>query len=1767
MFSESLFHAFRECSGRGLYLAALVVIPLAIAVSHSSALAAEVETFRHDASVAAAQRYETWLKGAYKPDQSPASLHRGAGEAVLRAGNAPQLAARHFARAAATDPSDATSWLGLARALLAVPPDKLRGSDRYDTPQHAAGAAHLAYERASQNDAKAAALAVLSEALQRQSQWRPAIDALRVSLALNSDPMVEASLQKLRSQHGFRILDYHVDNESASPRVCVQFSEVLDKSQGNPAGYVSVNGRDAENVEREDRQLCIGGLAHGERYDIRVRSGIAAEVGETLSKTAELSVFVRDRSARVRFTGRNYVLPRTGQNGIPVISINTDRVNFEIYRIGDRGLVNTVVSGDLMRQLDEWEAGRLKSETGAQIYKGSLDVRRQRNEDVTTAIPVTSAIPSLEPGVYVISARADDVRNGTTATQWFVVSDLGLTVINGDDGVHAFVRSLASAAPIEGVTVQLVARNNEVLASGTTGTDGHVRFDGGVAKGEGGLAPALLVAHASDGDYGFLNLTEAAFDLTDRGVAGRVPAGAIDGFLYTDRGIYRPGETVHASALVRNRDGTAATLPTNLIVRRPDGVVDRRIALADQGGGGRSVPIKLAPGSMTGTWRLALHLDPKDEPISEASVLVEDFVPERLALDLSPTAETLRVGTMGRIGIAGRYLYGPPAAGLAIEGEIVVRPSGKGDSSHPGYVFGAADEVSAPVREALDIDKRTDASGNAEVEVELPKIPLTARPLEAQIAVRLREPGGRMIERSLTLPVEIGIERIGIKPSFEDGVVEEGQSAGFGIISLDSEGRLQERKGLQWRLVRLEQIWQWYKQNGRWSYDSATVTRTVASGKIDTSSEQPVRVDAPVQWGRYRFEVQGSRASKGPLLSSVAFNAGWASSEDAESPEVLEVALDKAAYRNGETAKIRVSSKQGGRAIVAVLGKSLLMHKTVDIPDGDSEIPLQVSDAWGAGAYATVILHRPMEERAKRMPTRAIGMAWVGIDQSERTVKVQIGGPEKMRSDRQVTIPIQLSGLKSGKQAWLTLAAVDVGIINLTQFEAPDPAKQFHAQTQLGAEIRDLYGRLIDGMRAEAGTLRSGGDADPGLDTSGPPPAHETVALFSGVVEAGPDGQADVVFDVPAFNGALRLMAVAWTPDQIGHAARDMIVRDPVAVTTSLPRFLTLGDSAQITVDLHNVEGSDGDYSVSVQSAGDGEAVTTIGSETIALAKGERRAVRVALSPKEIGSTTLTIAVNGPNGIEVARERTVEVHPPGRDSKITTLHTLAPGATLTVGSASMRDLLPQQVRVAINVGPLAAFDVPGLLASLDRYPYGCAEQTISRALPLVAANDLARSAGLAEDEELKGRIESAIGRVLAMQDSSGAFGVWGPYTTDLWLTGYAVDFLTRASDAGHAIDAQRFEQALDRLANSVAYTQDVTDGGGALAYALYALARNGRAPAGELRYYADAKLDSFKQPMAKAQIGAALALIGDRERAERVFEVAASSLALAEDATSRVDFGSNLRDAAAVLTLASEARVQGIDRAVLGQRISAAYAGRAYSSTQEQAWLVLAAKAVSDVGEDVRLTVGGAAHSGTLTRSIAGPDIINNSVVITNSGQTETGAVVTAYGPSAVALPPVRDAGLMVARNYFTLDGNKVDLASASGGQSSVQQNDRFVVVLTVSASERSGRLLLEDRLPAGFEIENPRIVASGSVSGLDWLKVAVEPRHTEFRDDRFAAAFNLFDHSGELEAGNTFRVAYIVRAITPGTFVHPAATVEDMYRPDRYGRTATGTLTITPQS
>ena len=622
------------------------------------------------------------------------------------------------------------------------------------------------------------------------------------------------------------------------------------------------------------------------------------------------------------------------------------------------------------------------------------------------------------------------------ATQWFIVTDLGLTTLSGNDGLHVMVRSLGSAGPVGGVRLRLVAVNNEVLGEATSDAEGYANFAPGLIRGTGGGAPGMLVAQTDAGDYSFLDLSKAAMDLTDRGVEGRDPPKPLDVFLKTERGIYRVGETVYATSLVRDATANAVIdVPLTAIVTRPDGKEDSRVTLQDQGLGGTVTPVNLSANAMRGTWRIGVYSDVKGQPLAETTFLVEDFEPERLDFDIETTVTSIDRNAPAPLTIDARFLYGAPAGNLNIEGEAVLKGA-RELAAYPGYAFGLAGETFDTAVEPFS-GIATDEEGHAEIPVGLPDAAPTSLPLTADINVRVLDTSGRPVERTKTLPVADSSGRVGIRPLFDGAAAENGPAA-FEVIALDKNGARSAAQNLDWSLYEVREDFQWYRTDGRWDYEIVETKNRVANGTIDISADRPARVEANVGWGTYRLEVTSATAAE--LPASYAFEAGWyVQAKALDTPEALKVSLDKELYRVGEKARVHLETRFNGVALIMIVDDRLIATKSVEVAGNAADIDIDVTRDWGPGAYVTAVLYRPMDIQAKRMPGRAIGLAWAGVDPADRDLQIVVDAPDEMRPRQNLEVGLTLANLPAGSEAYVTLAAVDLGILNLTRYETPDP--------------------------------------------------------------------------------------------------------------------------------------------------------------------------------------------------------------------------------------------------------------------------------------------------------------------------------------------------------------------------------------------------------------------------------------------------------------------------------------------------------------------------------------------------------------------------------------------------------------------------------------------------------------------------------------------------------------------------------------------------------
>jgi len=434
-------------------------------------------------------------------------------------------------------------WSEYARLLLAIKTDD--SGRRRDYNRRAVSAAINAYLRADAGGAQASSLLILSQALERVGRGRDMIPALRLAESIQPRDDIQMALDDAVGKYGFRITESTVESDSAAPRICAEFSEPLAKTGVDYEPFVQLPDSGMV-VQAEGRQLCVDGVKHGVRYQITFRKGLPAASGEALHKDIELTHYVRDRSPSVRFPGRSYVLPKSVDAALPVETVNLTKLDLRLRRISDRNLLRAVQDQYFGRPLSQWQDETFASEIAEEIWTGTAILDTELNRDMTTRLPLAEAIAGQPAGIYALSARIPgaDPYEDAGATQWFVLSDLGLSTMSGTDGLHVQVRGLSDAKARPGIEVTLVSRANAVLGSVVTDADGYARFEPGLTRGTGGAAPALVLAQQGDEDIGFLSLSDPAFDLSDRGVEGRAPAGPVDVFLTTDRGAYRAGEKI-----------------------------------------------------------------------------------------------------------------------------------------------------------------------------------------------------------------------------------------------------------------------------------------------------------------------------------------------------------------------------------------------------------------------------------------------------------------------------------------------------------------------------------------------------------------------------------------------------------------------------------------------------------------------------------------------------------------------------------------------------------------------------------------------------------------------------------------------------------------------------------------------------------------------------------------------------------------------------------------------------------------------------------------------------------------------------------------------------------------------------------------------------------------------------------------------------------------------------------------------------------------------
>ncbi|QAZ66995.1 alpha-2-macroglobulin [Solidesulfovibrio carbinolicus] len=1515
------------------------------------------------------------------------------------------------------------------------------------------------------------------------------------------------------------------------------------------AGHIRIEPDLATELSADGAELILSGeFEPGREYAVTLEKGLTAGDGAVLGENATKTVRIPDLAPSVDFRDQGVFLSRNGYKNLAVKSVNAAAAEVSIDRVYFNNMF-PLFTMDYSAFEDDYGGGGVNSNLGDRIFSDRVPLRHKSNAAEITPVNLEKYIQGHEPGLYRIALTVPGKFEGY---QRFVcLTDIGIVAKSGPGDLLVWTASTTTLAPLAGASVKVFSHQNQELAAGVTDAQGLFRAKVN-PRANYDKRPYLVVAQKG-ADVSFLLYDRFRADDAGLDVGGAVmPATGYTAFVYGERDIYRPGETLEGLAVVRDvRLGVPPSMPVLIRLSDPQGRKIGEQAAVTGAEGAVSLKQALPSQSLTGAY--SLEIVTGETVIGQYRFQVEEFVPDRISVSLSADTAKAEPGQPVAFGVTGRYLFGAPGADLPVEARGRLVKAAFAPKGYEQYVFGDP-ERSFEDSEFFQESASLDAEGKASFTAELPGDLSPPAALEAVFTARVREGGGRGVAGLVRMPVHVYAAYPGLKRLASDALPP-GKPAAFECVSVASDGKLAATATLSATLYRDE--WQTVlrKDGGTLKYESVRDPKLVESKDVALTAGKGKVSFTPPSFGSYRVVLEDPESGAATQLEFYAGGFGY-SPWAMENPARIELKTDKADYASGETAKVQVRAPFGGKLLVAVEGTAIHDVQIVDLPGNTGEVLVPIKPEYLPGVYITATLVKKTANVVPGAPSRAYGATPIGVDKASGRLPVAIAAPAEIRPG--TTLAAEVSAPPG---SLVTVAVVDEGILQLIAQKTADPFAAFYAKRQLQVETSDTFALLLPEVAPLMGkALAGGGD---GLeDLSGfvrsQSPAARTVAFWSGPVLVGPTGKAEVRFDIPEFQGQVRLMAVGLSGRRFAGTEAKTIVKSPVVVLPSFPRFLGFGDKAQATLTVRNDTGKDGSFTVALSATG---PVSVVGSPRIvSIAKGDTANVPFDLTAAQAeGLASLSLAVSG-NGETTADTVSLPVRsplPPRTSVRSGALET----ASLTIPELASGEFLPGSAKRDVAVGPYPLIRFSGNLKSLLGYPYGCLEQTTSKAFPLLYFADLARAMdpGSFERDNPAGMVLSAIRRITGMQLYNGGFSMWpGGDEPQAWMSLYAAHFLVEAAAAGYPVDKEALAQALRFAAETGREAKlDAPDGPKLAAYALYVQARAGRADIGAM----DNLRDASGKPLpaeARGLLGAAYAAVGNARAADRLLAGPPPSGEARKETGGTLD--STLRDKALYLSALLDAAPADPRLGSLAVDVGRLLEGEAYPSTQENAFALMA------LGKFYARQQAKKPFAGKLYAGSGLLSDVTSAKVLSLRGLSQPGdlrldldpgyqpgscyyAVRTRGIPSAAAYSP-QSAGLEIARTYLTRDGKPIEGNTVPQGA---------LVVVKFAARATAGpvaNVVLENLLPAGLEVENPRLATT---ERLPWMETPGEGEtaHLDLRDDRILLFADL-----KKDAWQTHYA--LLRAVTPGVFSLPPAQAEAMYAPELRASGEAATFTVT---
>ena len=1505
-------------------------------------------------------------------------------------------------------------------------------------------------------------------------------------------------------------------------------------------------------------------------YALTIVKNLRGKLGGILKEDYNGSVAFGELEANINFTNTKAVyLSKTGAKNIEVQITNVPKVKLVISKIYENNLLmaqrygyspkETAKGPDYASYNEDGEVdysedyGGGDAMLGDVIYEKEIDTRSLPRSGAGRLLNFSQfedRLPDFK-GVYHIVIRSSE-DYWIKDSRYISLSDLGLIAKEGQDKIYVFTNSIKSATPVSGVNISVYGANNQLIGTGATDNDG-VAAIACTKKDFSGYKPAMIIAKTSD-DFNYLPFMNTRVNTSrfDAGGKRSNPSG-FDAFVYAERDVYRPGEKINFSVILRDAQWkNPGDVPLKMKFLLPNGKELKSFRKSLNEEGSLEGSIDIAAAAITGSYTLEVYTT-TDVLLASKNFSVEEFVPDRIRVSTKLDKDFLRSGELAKLSINAVNFFGPPAANRKYETEIQVKQKYFSAEKFEDYDFSLANQKTFFDKEVKE--GTTDAGGNAVIEYPVPATYTSMGALQTSFYTTVFDETGRPVSRASKVDIFTQDVFFGIKQDWFY-YYPLNQPIKFNLVAVNKDGNSTTSK------ARVEVIKHEYrtvltKSGNYFRYESQKEDKLMIQQEVSVGSNT-VYTFVPRSPGDYELKVYLPEANSYVSRSFYSYGSWGATNTSFEVSKEgnIEIDVDKKSYLTGETVKALFKTPFSGKMLVTMETDHVVSHQYVDVSNRTASLNLETTADHVPNVYITATLIKPHE--VSDIPlTVAHGFKNVTVEDKSRKIAVEVLAQKSVRSRTHQKVTV-----KAAPGSFVTLSAVDNGVLQISDFKTPNPYEYFYQKKALQVSAFDMYPLLFAEIKAKLSS--TGGDADVEMDKRvNPMPAKriKVVSYWGGIKKTNGSGEAEFEFDIPQFSGELRLMAVSYKGQSFGAADNTMTVADPIVISTALPRFLSPGDTVNVPVTLTNTTDKSSTVTANINVEGPVKVVGGNNQSVSLAAKSEGRAIFKLVADPTINVGKVTVTVNG-MGEKFTDATEISVRPPSTLQKTTGSGSIAGGSTEKI-NIGLGDFIPGSANYSLVVSRSPALELGDQLKYLVQYPYGCTEQTVSAAFPQIYYGDLSDLMQLNKQQNklnANSNIMEAIRKIKMRQLYNGAVTLWdGEGKEDWWATIYAAHFLLEAKKAGFDVDNSLLETMLNYINNRLKNKETITYyynrdqnkkiAPKEVAYGLYVLSLAGRTNVPAMNYYkanpAILALDS------RYLLAAAYATAGDRKSFTAMLPAAFSG----EESVAQTggSYYSDVRDEAIALNALIDVDPGNAQIGIMVKHVADKLKNRQWLSTQESAFAFLAlgkhARAANNSTATAEIIVNGKTiakvDGGQWTGDMKALGGNNAEIAVKGSGRLYY--FWQAEGISASGAYKEEDSYLKIRKRFYDRNGKPLTT-------NTFKQNDLVIIGLTLERSFNTPieNVVITDLLPAGFEIENPR---TKEIPGMDWIKDAMTPTALDVRDDRI--------HFFVDANSNKQTYYYAVRAVSPGNYKMGPVSADAMYNGEYHSYNGSGIVRV----